>query len=155
MFTLIGAVEAEEQTCASGITSAFTEHKPATIHSEERPGWYKTHRGSAGLHLLLAEAGQGTPASAEEGLKAAVFMWGSQWVCYLLGSNFSCLWERPVQQPILVWTSHTWELIIACVEELNRVALTWIIYGAYYRFKNSYLQEAKQKYSDQKTLTLL
>lgn len=67
--TIIGAVGAEQQTCSSGVTSTLTEHKPATLHSEERPGRGKIHPGRARVDLLLANAGQGIPCLSRGGVE--------------------------------------------------------------------------------------
>lgn len=37
MFTIIEVLDVKQQTCLSGKTSALTEHKSATMHSERRP----------------------------------------------------------------------------------------------------------------------
>lgn len=60
MGTIIGAVEANQQTCLSGLTSVLTEQNSATIHQRENLGSI-----NARLPLLSAKAGQGNPCSVE------------------------------------------------------------------------------------------
>ena len=60
MHTITQVVEAKQQTCSPGITSALTESRPATRHQRGNLGSTSTR-----LSLLLAKAGQGIPCTAE------------------------------------------------------------------------------------------
>lgn len=107
--------------------------------SERTLGCNRIHWGSARICLLLAKQVRESLASAEEELKSSSLCEGFRVEYYLLRSNCTCLLVHPEQQLFLVWTSHTSKLIIAGVEELNRVAPTQISFFTYYRLRNSYI----------------
>lgn len=125
-------------TCSSEVTSTWQN---TDLQQYIRENTWVLHWGSARIYLLLAEQVRESLASAEEELKSSSLCEGFWVGYYLLRSNFMCLLVHPEQQLFLVWASHTSELIIAGVEELNRVSPTQISFFTYYRLRNSYIQK--------------
>lgn len=65
MFTIIGALDVKRQTCLSGITSALTEHKSATMYSGRSPRQSKIYPAVPGYAFFWPWQVGEFPASAE------------------------------------------------------------------------------------------